>query len=313
MPESPPQPDPAFYLAGPTGCGKTAVALALARRLGEAEIINGDAFQIYRGIEILSAAPTESERAGVPHHLFGALSMEENCNAIRFVSLARKAIAQVVARDALPIVVGGSGLYLKALTHGIAPAPPRDSELRESLESLSLDELAAWLTALDPKGAALTNLKNRRYVIRNLEITLLTGRPASEVKAQFAVPDPKIRAVFLSRDRSDLHDRIHRRTEQMFEDGVVEEIRGLEDTALSETAERAIGLLDIRALIAGRIDEAEAIATIQQATRRYVKRQQTWFRRENVFQTVCLAPDERPDSAVDRILSLFPDLIPHRT
>jgi len=289
------------------------VALALARRLGRAEIINGDAFQIYRGIEILSASPTESERAEVPHHLFGALSMEENCNAMRFASLARKAITKAATRGALPIVVGGSGLYLKALTHGIAPAPPRDSELRESLENLSLEELAAWLAALDPKGAAATNLKNRRYVTRNLEITLLTGRPASEVKAQFAVPDPKIRAVILSRDRTDLHDRIHCRTEKMFEDGVVEEIRQLENATLSETAERAIGLRDIRALIAGSLDEAEAIATIQQATRRYAKRQETWFRRESAFQTVCLAPDERPDSTVDRILSLLPDLIPHRT
>lgn len=308
MPGSSSPPDPAFYLAGPTGCGKTGIALALARRLVRAAIINADAFQIYRGIEILSAAPAPREQTEIPHFLFGALPLDSTCDAIRFAGMARAAIGQAAAEGLLPIVAGGSGLYLKALTHGIAPTPPGDPALRETLAHLSTGELAAWFAALDPAGAAATNLKNRRYVMRSLEITLISGRPASEMKAQFAIPDPQIRAVILTRDRADLHERINRRTEQMFAGGVVDEIRRLAGTTLSETSQKAIGLAEIRALIAGETGRDEAVAAIQRATRKYAKRQATWFRRENAFQTICLSPDEPPETAVERILSLFPEL-----
>ena len=301
-------PDPALYLAGPTAAGKTGVALALARRSDAAEIVNADAFQVYRGLEILTAAPAETERDGIPHHLCGILDLSEECDAASFADRARKTIVEIADRGKLPIVVGGGGLYLKALTHGLTDTPPGDPELRAELVKLSLEALVAWLESVDPEGAAATNLKNRRYVTRNLEITLLTGRPASEIKRSFEKEAPEIRAVYLERDREDLYERINRRTEIMFQQGVVDEVSGLARNQVSVTAEKAIGLREIRGQLAGEISEADCIAAIQQATRRYAKRQATWFRREKAFQTVCVGADETAESVADRILDRFPEL-----
>lgn len=292
-----------IVLAGPTGSGKSQVALALAERFEKAAIVNADAFQVYRGIEILSAAPAEADRRRLPHHLYGALSLSESCDAARYAEMARTTLRKLIEEGFQPIVVGGSGLYLKALTHGLADIPPGDEALRARLESLSLDELVDWYRRLDPTGADAADLRNRRYVSRYLEISLLTGKPSSTVKRNFAEPDPDIDAFVIARDREDLYDRINRRTRSMFESGVVEEVRLLEGIPLSETAVKAIGLREIQALIENRKSEPEAIEEIRQATRRYAKRQVTWFRREKVFQSVCLEKDATPESAADQIMT----------
>ncbi len=288
-----------IYLAGPTGSGKTAAALAMARRLAPAEIVNADAYQAYRGLELLSAAPTAAERAACPHHLFGILDPAESNDAAAFARRARAAIAQIATR-ARPLVVGGSGLYLKAITHGLAPTPPGDPALRGELEALPLETLVERYRDLDPEGAARTNLRNRRYVLRSLEICLLAGRPASALKSEWAVAAPEIHAVYLHRDRTDLAGRIARRTEALFAAGVVDEVARL--GALSPTAEKAIGLPEIRALLAGDITGAECRARIVLATRRYAKRQETWFRREPAFVRLEVGPGELPDETAGRIV-----------
>ncbi|MEX2581306.1 MAG: tRNA (adenosine(37)-N6)-dimethylallyltransferase MiaA [Verrucomicrobiales bacterium] len=291
---------PPLYLAGQTGGGKTAVALELAERLAPVEIVNADAFQIYRGMEILSAAPTPEERSVCPHHLYGLLDPAEECDAATFAAMAKRTIAEVATR-ALPLVVGGSGLYLKAITHGLAPTPKGDPALRSELGELPLEELVRQYRGLDPEGAAQTNLKNRRYVTRNLEICLLLGRPASAIKNEWRDNRPDIRAVYLDREREDINARIDRRTLAMFEAGVVEEVGSLGD--LSPTAAKAIGLREIRALIEGGIDRETCIASIQQATRRYAKRQATWFRREREFRRIAVPPDAAPDRVADDLLT----------
>ncbi len=305
--------DPAFYLAGPTGSGKSAVALALADRLRsagiECAVINADAFQLYAGIEILSAAPTAEQRGRVPHHLYGALSLDEAGDAAHYAALARPLLDDLCSRNIRPLVVGGSGLYLKALTHGLAPTPPGDPDLRQLLDTIALADLVAWYQRIDAEGAAATNLQNRRYVTRNLEIALLSGQPASELKRSFATPSPRLNAVVLSRERSDLYDRINHRADTMFANGVIDEIRRLADAPLSSTTERAIGLREIRACIGGELSREETIERIRQATRRYAKRQVTWFKREKEFQSICLAADDTADSAAGRILSQLPPLL----
>lgn len=305
MPDHPsPSPIPPLYLAGPTGSGKTAVALELARILAPVEIVNADAFQSYRGLEILSAAPSSAERALVPHHLFGILDQAEENDAAAFARLARAKIAEVGKR-ALPLVVGGSGLYLKAITHGLAPTPKGDPDLRKELDALSLEELVARYRPLDPEGATRTDLNNRRYVARNLEICLLTGQPASLLKSAWAEDQPEIRAVFLQREREDLNERISRRTEVMFAAGIVAEVAAL--GPLSTTAAKAIGLPEVRELLAGAIDEAECKERIRIATRRYAKRQETWFRRETAFKTLPVPKDEAPAlTALNLNLTLNP-------
>ncbi|MEM7697991.1 MAG: tRNA (adenosine(37)-N6)-dimethylallyltransferase MiaA [Verrucomicrobiota bacterium] len=291
-------PEP-IYIAGPTGAGKTAVALELARRIGKAEIINGDAFQIYRGIEILSAAPTIAERAEVTHHLFGELSITETCDAAKYEALARAKIAEVQTR-AQPIVVGGSGLYLKALSHGLGPTPPGDADLRKQLEVRPLADLIREYQELDPAGAEKTNLKNRRYVTRNLEICLLSGRPASELKSEWATQATDLSAFFLNWEREVLYQRINARTLAMFSAGVVEEIAKLDE--ISETAARAIGIAEIQNLIAGKMSEAECIESVQQQTRRLAKRQISWFRREPDFDSISLSCEKSVVAVADEIL-----------
>ncbi|NNE92115.1 MAG: tRNA (adenosine(37)-N6)-dimethylallyltransferase MiaA [Verrucomicrobiales bacterium] len=295
-----------IYLAGPTGCGKSSVALALAEKIGSGEIVNADAFQLYRGLEILTAAPPQSDRDRVPHYLYGVLDLSESCDAARFSRLAEEKVTGLKAAGKIPIVVGGSGLYLKSLTHGLGPTPPGDAKLRVRLDAMSLEELVAELEKIDPVGAAETNLKNRRYVTRNLEISILTGVPASTLKRDFERSSPEFDGIYLTRERDDLYKRINRRTQAMFSEGLIEQVAELAGAEISPTAEKAIGLREIRSLLAGEISEAECIELIQQATRRYSKRQRTWFRREKQFQTICLAPDETPESVADRIcINLF--------
>lgn len=288
-----------IYLAGPTGSGKTAVSIALAEIISPAEIINADAFQAYRGLERLSAAPTPEELAACPHHLFGERDLTETNDAASFAKLALSRIAEVGTR-AHPIVVGGSGLYLKAITHGFPPLPQGDPGLRASLEKQSLDTLVEQYRELDPAGAAATNLKNRRYVMRNLEICLLTGRPASDLKREWADKAPRITAIYLHRDRSDLDRRIAARTAAMFAGGVVDEVAAL--GAISPTAAKAIGLAEIRSYLAKEIDETACREAIRLATRRYAKRQETWFRREKEYHWLEISAEESPRDTAMRIV-----------
>ncbi len=301
----PRQPAP-FYLAGATGTGKSDVALGLAERCGS-EIVNADAFQIYRGLDVLTAKPSAADLARVRHHLYSALDPNEVLDAARFASLASPSIAEIQGRGRVPIITGGSGLYLKALTHGISRnLPAADPALRAELTAQPLPLLAHRLHRLDPEGAAQTNLLNKRYVIRALEITLLSGRPMSELKNEWATQQPVFRGVVLVRERADLYQRINARVSRMFEGGALDEVRALE--TLSRTAAKAIGVAEIRAYFAGELSRDECLDAIRQSTRRYAKRQMTWFRREKGFVPVCLAPDEGANSAIARILENFPEL-----
>jgi tRNA dimethylallyltransferase len=275
----------AFFIVGPTATGKSEIAADVAREVG-AEIVSADAFQIYRGLDLLTAKPESPTLAKTPHHLTGIVPLTEEVNAEKYRRAATYAIEEINSRSKLAIVVGGSGLYIKALTHGLAPLPESDPELRKKLNAMSLDDLRSQLSELDPETAQKIDLKNRRRVTRALEICLLTGKPASEVVAGVADsgrPGSSIPAtgVFVFRDREELYERINQRVEMMFERGAIEEVRAAAVT--SATASQMIGLREIRELIAGKKSLQQCIAEIQQATRRYAKRQLTWFRRQSNF------------------------------
>jgi len=290
-----------FFIVGPTATGKSEIAAEIACQLN-GEIVNADAFQIYRGLDQLTAKPEETILAKVPHHLLSAVPPSEEMNAEKFRAAAVEAIREIHARGKLAIVAGGSGLYIKALTHGLSPLPGVDPKLRAQLSELSLEELRARLHELDPEGARKIDLKNRRRVMRALEICLLSGEPASAQRTEWSVAaSPKDEAatagaatagVFVFRERAELYQRIDRRVEKMFAEGVVEEVRALRD--LGSTAEKALGLREIRALLAGEISETECIAKIQQATRRYAKRQLTWFQRQDNFEPLDLSSHGYP-------------------
>ena len=193
-----------------------------------------------------------------------------------------RAIEEINLRGNLAIVVGGSGLYIKALTHGLAPLPESDPELREKLNAMSLDDLRSQLVELDPETARKIDLKNRRRVTRALEICLLTGKPASAQRlCEGASHSEAATGVFVFRDREELYERINQRVEAIFERGVIDEVRAAAVT--SATASQMIGLREIRELLAGKKSLPQCIEEIQQATRRYAKRQLTWFRRQTNF------------------------------
>ena len=290
-----------FFIVGPTATGKSELGADVAREFS-AEIVSADAFQIYRGLDLLTAKPDTSTLAKAPHHLIGTTSLHEEMNAEKFRRLALRAIEEINSRDRLAIILGGSGLYIKALTHGLAPLPASDPKLREKLNAMTLDELRSQLIELDPETARKIDVKNRRRVMRALEICLLAGKPASQIVAgadlsavalakvdHSGLPGSPIPAagVFVFRDRQELYARINQRVEAMFEKGVIEEVRA--SGATSATASQMIGLREIRELLEGRMSLLQCIAQIQQATRRYAKRQLTWFRWQTNFSPLNLS------------------------
>lgn len=271
---------PVFVL-GPTGSGKSAVAVELAELLGEAEIVSADAYQVYRELPILTAAPSEGERARVPHHLVGFMGVEENNDAALHARRALKAIQDITARGKRVIVTGGSGLYVKFISHGISPAPPSDPALRAELSALPPEEAVRRLQEADPEGAAATNLQNPRYVVRNLEIVLLGGKPLSHWQQNWQ-HEPAGPGFVITRDTAELDARIERRTAGMLRGGVLDEVRAVAMKELSATAAKTLGLPPIlQHLQSGETGTAQLQADIYLATRQYAKRQRTWLRRED--------------------------------
>ena len=280
-----------FFIVGPTASGKSDLAADVAGEIG-AEIISADAFQIYRGLDLLTAKPEPRTLAKVPHHLVATMPLHEEMNAEKFRRAALRAIDEIHSRNKIAIVVGGSGLYIKALTDGFALLPGSDPKLREKLNAMSLDELRSELVRLDPEAARKIDTKNRRRLTRALEICLTTGKPFSAVVAGVGDPGPRrstipATGVFIFRDREELYTRINDRVQAMFQKGVIEEVRAARAT--SATAAQMIGLREIRQLLADKISILQCIAEIQQATRRYAKRQLTWFRNQSNFEPLNLS------------------------
>ena len=277
----------AFFIVGATATGKSDLAADVAREI-DAEIVSADAFQIYRGLDLLTAKPDTSTLAKAPHHLIGTTPLHEGMNVERYRRAATRAVDEINSRGKSAIIVGGSGLYIKALTHGLALLPKTDPKLRDKLYARTLDELRSQLAELDPQAARVVDMKNRRRLVRALEICLVTGKPASEVVAptgrgDSGQPGSAIPAtgVFVFRDREELYQRINQRVEAMFDRGVIEEVRAA--GATGPTASQMIGLRQIRELLNGKMSLTQCVVEIQQATRRYAKRQLTWFRRQISF------------------------------
>ncbi len=274
-----------FFIVGPTGVGKSELAAEVAAGLN-GEIVGADAFQIYLGLDLLTGKPDAATRARVPHHLIGTTALAEAMNAERFRAAAARAIADIHSRGREAFVVGGSGMYVHALTHGLSPLPAGNPELRVKLQERTTAELLAQLRELDPETATKIDSHNRHRIIRALEICVLAGRPAGELRNR-TEPAQQPEGVLLFRDRSELYQRINQRVIEMFRDGVVDEVRVAGEAGV--TASKTLGLRQIRELIAGNISEAECIAQIQQATRRYAKRQLTWFQRQTNFEPLNLS------------------------
>jgi tRNA dimethylallyltransferase len=271
-------------VAGPTASGKSRLAMEHAQRLG-GELVNADSVQVYRGFDIGSAKPSREERAQVRHHLIDEREAHETWSAAEFVADADRAIAGISDRGRLPIVVGGTGLYLRSLLRGLVEAPAADPGLRaslgEELARVGIEALHARLAGLDPAYAASIHVRDRVRVIRGLEIVTLTGRRRSDLHAEHGLREDRYRAMLLvlDGDREALHARIDARARGMVEAGLLAEVEGLLAAGVSSDAQpmRAIGYRHALQRMSGELGEGWG-ELLARDTRHYARRQLTWFR-----------------------------------
>ena len=278
-------------VVGPTATGKSDLGIALAQRLG-GEVVNADSMQLYRGMDIGTAKLTAQERQGVPHHLLDVWDVRHTATVAEYQCLARAAIDELLARDVTPVLVGGSGLYLRAALDAM-DFPGTDPLLRAELEAdLARDGAEALhvrLTSLDASAAERMQPTNGRRIVRALEVVLLTGEMPGAMTSYDAYYD----TTYLGLDAPDLTTRTDARVDRMWEQGLVDEVRALEGEGLREgvTASRALGYAQVLALLDGRMDEPTAAEATKVATRRFVRRQRAWFRRDPRIRWLEPAPD----------------------
>ena len=290
---------------GPTAVGKSELALELAQRI-DAEIINADSQQVYRYLDIGTGKVSGVDRARVPHHLIDVVDPDEEFNAALFRRLATEAVAAIHRRGKKVVVCGGTGLYLKALTHGLFSGPGQDPKIRRTLEEEIADgglvALYQRLAAIDPSVASSIHPNDRQRIIRALEVFAITGRPLSAWQKDHSFQEQPydVVKIGLMRARAELYDRINRRSERMIQGGFLDEARGLvkRGFGLDLKPLRSVGYRQMAAVIRGETDLARAAEEMKQETRRLAKRQLTWFRhdgdvrwhhpqteKERIFQT----------------------------
>ena len=297
-----------WFLAGPTASGKTAAALCLARRIN-AEIIALDSMSLYRGMDIGTAKPTAAERAAVSHHLIDILDPHEEYSVAEYLRAAETACREIVARGGIPLFVGGTGLYLRAVLRGVFEGPAADWDFRRSLQQeldqSGADALHRRLQAVDPVSAERLHPADSRRVIRALEVHHLTGRPLSELQQHPPLP-PEFRprhVCWLHPPRDRLHGRINGRVVQMVDAGFADEVRALlaAPRPLSRTARQAVGYSQMIDHVGGRLPLDQTIAAMQIATRQFAKRQHTWFRNLVECRAIELTGQESPAEIAGRI------------
>lgn len=272
-------------IAGPTASGKSALAIALAEEIG-GTVINADASQVYRDLCVLSARPSPADEARVPHWLFGYVDGAEACSAARWADDAAAAVRRVHSDGGVPVLVGGTGLYLRTLLDGIAPVPEIDAGVRAAVRALPVAAAHAALSREDPAAAARLNARDTTRVARALEVVRSTGRTLAAWQSDRSggIGDTiEVRGLVLLPDRETLMARCDARLVQMFAEGGIEEVAALlarGDVPGDAPVRRAIGVPEIAAMLSGARSRDDALAAAQLATRRYAKRQYTWFRNQ---------------------------------
>ena len=278
------QTDPlAVLLLGPTGSGKTALSLELASRFG-GEIVSCDSVAVYRGMDLGTAKPSAEERARITHHLIDVAQPNQPFTAGEYSRRARAALRDISARGRLPIVTGGTGLYLRAMTAGLFAGPERQTELRARLELSRYKHTEGWLhrllKRLDPASAARIHANDTPKLIRAIEVCLAVRKPFSAVLGRDPLTGFRLLRIGLNPPRKALYDRLNRRAATMFASGLIEEARGLLALYGLVKALDSLGYRQAMAVLAGTLSEEAGIAAAQQGHRNYAKRQLTWFRRE---------------------------------
>lgn len=288
-------------VVGPTASGKTKLAAALAHKLS-GEVVSADSMQIYKRMDIGTAKPTEEEKSGIPHHMIDVAEPWESYSAARYVDEATRICDDILSRRKLPIVAGGTGLYVDNLVRGTDFAETQeDLEYRKKLFSLyekeGAEKLHKMLEEVDPQRAGEIHPNNVKRVIRALEVYSISGKPISRHDEETRKKPPKYDAVFIGlcfSDREKLYERINLRVDRMFDEGLEEEVRKLLESGVSKdaTSMQAIGYKELADFIAGKCGKEEAKDAVKQATRRYAKRQMTWFKRNKNINWIDISKTE---------------------
>ncbi len=292
--------DRIICVAGPTASGKTALAIALAK-LYDGEVVSCDSMQVYRGMDIGTAKPTREEMDGIVHHMLDVADPREDFSVSRYCELASPIVDDIISRGKTAIVAGGTGLYMDALIRGNAFAPYPSTGMREKLEQQAdrdgMEAMLALLAAIDPPTAARLHLADRKRILRALEVYYETGETITAHNEKTQLLPPRYQPVWFAledENRQDLYDRIDRRVDIMLELGLIDEIRALLEAGIPEkcTALQAIGYKEFIGALKGECTITEATAQVQQSSRRYAKRQLTWFRRNDALHWLRRAPGE---------------------
>ena len=302
-----------LVITGPTATGKSALGVALARRLG-GEIISADSMQIYRGMDIGTAKVTAAEMQGVPHHLLDVAAPAEHWSAARWVAAAADAAEAIFARGHVPLLVGGTGLYIDSLLSGRDFAEIGDGDVRAALSAeydrIGGEAFRERLRTVDPERAEKLHPSDKKRLVRALEVWKLTGEPISVHDARTAALPPRwpsLRVALTWADRAALYARIDRRVDEMVAAGLFDEVRGLLETGLSpeSTAMQAIGYKESAEFLLGRCTQAEAVEEIKRASRRYAKRQLTWLRRDPGVHWIAWTGAPDLSAAADEVAALW--------
>jgi tRNA dimethylallyltransferase len=285
----------AVLLLGPTGSGKTALSLELGERFS-GEIVSCDSVAVYRGMDLGSAKPSAEEQARLPHHLIDVAAPDQPFTAGKYSREARTALREIAGRGKLPIVTGGTGLYLRALTEGLFAGPERQTELRARLELSRQKRTENWLhrmlEKLDPVSAERIHANDTPKLMRAIEVCLAAQKPLSEVMARDPLTGFRLLRIGLNPPRQTLYDRLNRRCAEMFAAGLIEETRGLLARYGAVKALDSLGYRQALAVLAGTLSLEDGIAAAQQGHRNYAKRQLTWFRREPEVMWIAAFGDE---------------------
>ncbi|MCU0727528.1 MAG: tRNA (adenosine(37)-N6)-dimethylallyltransferase MiaA [Planctomycetes bacterium] len=298
--------DPIHALIGPTASGKESFALAVAPLLG-AEILSLDSMKVYREMDIGTAKASNAARAAVPHHLLDLADPADDFTTRRWLSAAEQALSLVRARSRLPLFVGGTALYLKALLHGLFEGPAAQPSIRARLHAMPVEERFALLARIDPLSAARLHPNDARRVVRALEIFEVTGNPASSLRREWESATPPARAVLLGirRPRPELYARIDQRVARMVGAGLVEEVRALlaRPGGVGSTARQALGYKEVADFLEGRSPSLEeALRVLRTRTRNFARRQLTWFKRFPI-RWIDVGADETPVRVAPRIVA----------
>lgn len=297
-----------IFIVGPTAAGKTSVALELAaRRPGE--IVSCDSMQVYREISIATNKPSSAERKRIPQHLIDVVSVFEEFDVAAFNTLALAAIRRIQEHNKIPLVVGGTGMYMQVLLDGIFEDGRKDNRIRQELEARVAEEgaqpLYQELRRVDPAAAARIHPNDARRIIRAVEIFRVTQKPISELqeKRSGLWGHGNIVLYALNRPREEIYRRINDRVDMMFEEGLVDEIEALEGKDLSQTARQIIGVSEVRGYLRGEYTREQAKDFMKMNTRRFAKRQLTWFRKEKRLTWVMMEESDTPQTICKRLMS----------